>query len=57
MRPGCSTVGLVWQAADCDLLRTQDDVLFTKDGPVVLTANCPKEVVDVEGACQGLLRP
>ena len=26
---------------------------FTKDGPCVLSANAPKEIVDVEGASQG----
>jgi len=33
----------------------QDEVALTEDGPLVLSANAPKEVVDVEGACHGLL--
>ncbi|WVR05690.1 hypothetical protein IAU60_002714 [Kwoniella sp. DSM 27419] len=36
-------------------VRIEDEVAFTKDGPLVLSANAPKEVVDVEAACQGLL--
>ncbi|XP_017774823.1 PREDICTED: probable Xaa-Pro aminopeptidase 3 [Nicrophorus vespilloides] len=31
-------------------LRIEDDVLVTEDGPVVLTANCPKTLKDVEAA-------
>lgn len=29
-------------------VRIEDDVLVTKDGPVVLTSKCPKEVSDIE---------
>ncbi|WWC60479.1 uncharacterized protein I303_103052 [Kwoniella dejecticola CBS 10117] len=36
-------------------IRIEDEVAFTKDGPLVLSANAPKEIKDVEGACQGLL--
>ncbi|OCF32906.1 xaa-Pro aminopeptidase [Kwoniella heveanensis CBS 569] len=36
-------------------IRIEDEVAFTKDGPLVLSANAPKEIADVEGACQGLL--
>ena len=33
----------------------QDEVAFQKLGPMVLSMNAPKEIVDVEAACQGLL--
>jgi intermediate cleaving peptidase 55 len=33
----------------------QDEVAFQKDGPLVLSASAPKEIVDVEAACQGTL--
>jgi len=36
-------------------VRIEDEVAFTKDGPLVLSANAPKEIVDVEAACQGTL--
>jgi intermediate cleaving peptidase 55 len=36
-------------------VRIEDEVAFTKDGPLILSANAPKEVVDVEAACQGTL--
>ncbi|WRT65859.1 uncharacterized protein IL334_002810 [Kwoniella shivajii] len=36
-------------------IRIEDEVALTKDGPLVLSANAPKEIKDVEGACQGLL--
>ncbi|OXG34856.1 xaa-Pro aminopeptidase [Cryptococcus neoformans Bt120] len=36
-------------------IRIEDEVAFTKNGPLVLSANAPKEIADVEGACQGLL--
>lgn len=36
-------------------IRIEDEVAFTREGPHVLSAGAPKEVVDVEGACQGLL--
>lgn len=29
-------------------IRIEDDVLVTKNGPVVLTRNCPKEISEVE---------
>jgi Xaa-Pro aminopeptidase len=29
-------------------VRIEDDVLVTKDGPVVLTAKCPKEITEIE---------
>ena len=29
-------------------IRIEDDVLITKDGPVVLTASCPKTVAEIE---------
>ncbi|KDQ65103.1 hypothetical protein JAAARDRAFT_202334 [Jaapia argillacea MUCL 33604] len=36
-------------------IRIEDEVLVGEDSPTVLTASAPKEIVDVEGACQGLL--
>ncbi|KAI0734915.1 peptidase M24 [Fomitopsis betulina] len=36
-------------------IRIEDEVLVGKDHPVVLSVNAPKEIADVEGACQGLL--
>ncbi|KIY50511.1 hypothetical protein FISHEDRAFT_64719 [Fistulina hepatica ATCC 64428] len=36
-------------------IRIEDMVLITQSGPVVLSAEAPKEIVDVEGACQGIL--
>jgi intermediate cleaving peptidase 55 len=36
-------------------VRIEDEVAFTKDGPLVLSTNAPKEIVDVEAACQGTL--
>lgn len=38
-------------------IRLEDEVLVTKEHPVVLSANCPIEIVDVEACCQGLLEP
>ncbi|KAI0761762.1 peptidase M24 [Irpex lacteus] len=35
-------------------IRIEDDVLVGKDHPTILSVSAPKEVVDVEGACQGL---
>ena len=29
-------------------IRIEDDVLITKDGPVVLTSNCPKKITEIE---------
>ena len=36
-------------------VRIEDDVALTERGMVILSANAPKEVVDVEAACQGFL--
>ncbi|KAL7419454.1 aminopeptidase [Cryptotrichosporon argae] len=36
-------------------VRIEDEVAVTPDGPLVLSANAPKEIVDVEAACQGML--
>ncbi|KAK7689012.1 hypothetical protein QCA50_007703 [Cerrena zonata] len=36
-------------------VRIEDEVLIGKNHPVVLSVNAPKEIADVEGACQGLL--
>ncbi|KAH0839539.1 peptidase M24 [Lanmaoa asiatica] len=36
-------------------IRIEDEVLVGKDHPVVLSVAAPKEIVDVEGACQGQL--
>jgi intermediate cleaving peptidase 55 len=36
-------------------VRIEDEVAFTKDGPLILSANAPKEIADVEAACQGTL--
>ncbi|EIM85484.1 peptidase M24 [Stereum hirsutum FP-91666 SS1] len=36
-------------------IRIEDEVLVGQDDPVVLSAAAPKEIVDIEGACQGLL--
>lgn len=36
-------------------VRIEDMVLVGEEHPVVLSANAPKEIVDVEGACQGTL--
>ena len=33
----------------------QDDIAFTKDGPLNLSSYAPKEIADIEGVCQGLL--
>ncbi|KZV93997.1 Creatinase/aminopeptidase [Exidia glandulosa HHB12029] len=37
-------------------IRIEDEVLVQKDHSVVLTSSAPKEIVDVEGACQDVLR-
>jgi Xaa-Pro aminopeptidase len=29
-------------------IRIEDDILVTDDGPVVLSASCPKSIVDIE---------
>ncbi|KAH9928977.1 uncharacterized protein B0H18DRAFT_1117786 [Fomitopsis serialis] len=36
-------------------IRIEDEVLVGEEHPVVLSASAPKEIADVEGACQGLL--
>ncbi|KAH7888136.1 peptidase M24 [Phlebopus sp. FC_14] len=36
-------------------IRIEDEVLVGKEHPVVLSVAAPKEIVDVEGACQGQL--
>ncbi|KZV79651.1 Creatinase/aminopeptidase [Exidia glandulosa HHB12029] len=36
-------------------IRIEDEVLVRKDHSVVLTLSAPKEIVDVEGACQDVL--
>ncbi|KAJ3505687.1 hypothetical protein NLJ89_g7287 [Agrocybe chaxingu] len=36
-------------------VRIEDDVLVGEEHPTILSVAAPKEVVDVEGACQGLL--
>ncbi|KDQ14198.1 hypothetical protein BOTBODRAFT_132675 [Botryobasidium botryosum FD-172 SS1] len=36
-------------------IRIEDEVLVQQDHAVVLSANAPKEIVDVEATCQGLL--
>jgi intermediate cleaving peptidase 55 len=36
-------------------IRIEDEVLVGAEHPVVLSANAPKEIEDVEGACQGAL--
>ncbi|KAH8102841.1 peptidase M24, structural domain-containing protein [Cristinia sonorae] len=34
-------------------IRIEDEVLVDKNHPVVLSVNAPKEIPDIEGACQG----
>ncbi|XP_006459791.1 hypothetical protein AGABI2DRAFT_219147 [Agaricus bisporus var. bisporus H97] len=36
-------------------IRIEDEILVGPNDPVILTASAPKEIVDIEGACQGLL--
>ncbi|KIJ70629.1 hypothetical protein HYDPIDRAFT_78612 [Hydnomerulius pinastri MD-312] len=36
-------------------IRIEDEVLVGKEHPVVISVAAPKEIVDVEGACQGQL--
>lgn len=36
-------------------IRLEDEVLVGKDHPIVLSVDAPREVVDVEACCQGLL--
>jgi intermediate cleaving peptidase 55 len=33
----------------------QDEVLVEQSAPVVLSVNAPKEILDVEATCQGVL--
>ncbi|KAF7799118.1 hypothetical protein EIP86_010348 [Pleurotus ostreatoroseus] len=43
-------IGIRIEASGC-----ADEVLVGKDHPVVLSVNAPKEIVDVEATCQGLV--
>ncbi|KAI0699804.1 peptidase M24 [Cytidiella melzeri] len=36
-------------------IRVEDDVLVGEDHPTVLSVSAPKEIADIEGACQGVL--
>ncbi|KAJ6463234.1 peptidase M24 [Mycena vitilis] len=36
-------------------IRIEDEVVVGKEDPIVLSVAAPKEIADVEGACQGLL--
>ena len=36
-------------------IRIEDDILVQHDHHINLTANCPKEIADVEAACQNAL--
>ncbi|CCM01030.1 uncharacterized protein FIBRA_03078 [Fibroporia radiculosa] len=36
-------------------MRIEDEVLVGEEHPIVLSVNAPKEIADVEGACQGIL--
>jgi len=36
-------------------IRIEDDVVVGKEHPIILSVSAPKEIADVEGACQGLL--
>ncbi|KAF9782088.1 peptidase M24 [Thelephora terrestris] len=36
-------------------IRIEDDILIGSTGPTILSVNAPKEIADVEGACQGIL--
>ncbi|KAF8702125.1 hypothetical protein AX14_014503 [Amanita brunnescens Koide BX004] len=38
-------------------IRIEDEVLVGKNHPTVLTVSAPKEISDIEGACQGSLEP
>jgi Xaa-Pro aminopeptidase len=29
-------------------IRIEDDILITKDGPVILTSSCPKSIIEIE---------
>ncbi|KAJ3200914.1 hypothetical protein HDU83_007201 [Entophlyctis luteolus] len=37
-------------------IRIEDDVVIGENFPIVLSAEAPKEIVDVESVCQGLVR-
>ncbi|XP_043932466.1 xaa-Pro aminopeptidase 3 isoform X2 [Protopterus annectens] len=32
-------------------VRIEDDVVITEEGPLILSADCPKEIQDIEGIC------
>lgn len=34
-------------------VRIEDDVLVTEQGPIVLTADCPKQIHDIEAIMAG----
>jgi intermediate cleaving peptidase 55 len=36
-------------------IRIEDEILVGEKESIVLTVAAPKEIVDVEGACQGLI--
>jgi intermediate cleaving peptidase 55 len=36
-------------------IRIEDEVLIGEKHPVILSVSAPKEIADIEGACQGLL--
>jgi len=36
-------------------IRIEDEVLIGENTPVVISSSAPKEIADIEGACQGLL--
>lgn len=36
-------------------VRVEDEILVGEEDPIVLSVDAPKEVVDIEACCQGLL--
>ncbi|KAF8164915.1 peptidase M24, structural domain-containing protein [Crassisporium funariophilum] len=36
-------------------IRIEDDILIGEEHPIILSVSAPKEIVDIEGACQGSL--
>lgn len=36
-------------------VRLEDEILIGEEDPIVLSINAPREIVDVEACCQGLL--
>ncbi|KAJ3479046.1 hypothetical protein NLI96_g9335 [Meripilus lineatus] len=46
---------LMFSITNAKVVASQDEVLVGKDHPTILSVNAPKEIADVEGACQGLL--